>query len=69
MHALKFRINWEIKTPYAGAAGMLLHRMKTSGLGSEIISFAVKVCFNRLSLSYSRCESRYETTLTISVVF
>ena len=68
--SLEYRINWEIYTPYAGAAGILLHingkftmrKLKSSLLSSNFV-------LNRPSLSISRCRSRYETDLSVTVVF
>ena len=42
---------------------MLLHRNGKI----EIISFVVKVCFYQPPLSISRCMSRYETDVAVSV--
>jgi hypothetical protein len=42
---LEYCINCEIYTPYAGAAGMLLHKkLKVRDGKIEIISFIVKFC-------------------------
>ena len=68
MQALEYRINREIYTPYAGAAGMLLLRNGKFTIGklkSSLLSYSF--VFNGPSLSISRCKSRYEADLTVSV--
>ena len=61
--ALKYRINWEIYTPYTGAVRILLHWNGKI----EIISVVVEVCFYQPPLSISRCMSRYEADIAVSV--
>ena len=46
MQAREYRINWEIYTPYAGAARMLLLEMEVHNQKAEIISFIVKFLFS-----------------------
>jgi hypothetical protein len=67
--ALEYRINWEIYTPYAGAAGLLLHingKFTMEKLKSSLLSYSF--ILNHPSLSISRCRSRYEADLSVSVV-
>jgi len=67
--ALECWINWEIYTPYSGAAEMFLHingkfiieKFKWSPLSYSFV-------LSWLSLSISRCRSRYEADLAVSVV-
>jgi hypothetical protein len=69
LKTMEYRINWEIYTPYAGAAGMLLHmngKFTMGKLKSSLLSLSF--VFNRPSLSISRCRSRYEADLSVSVV-
>ena len=57
----EYRINWEIYTPYAGAAGMLLLRNGKFTIGklkSSLLSLSF--VFYLPSLSISRCNSRYD---------
>jgi len=44
------------------------HKWKVHNGKIEIISFVVKLVLNRLSLLISRCRSRYEADLSVSVV-
>jgi hypothetical protein len=45
--ALKYRINWEIYTPYAGAAGMLLHINGKLTMGKLKSSLLSKILNNK----------------------
>ena len=56
-------------TPYAGAAGMLLHingKFTMGKLKSSLLSYSFAL--NRPSLSISWCRSRYEADVSVSVV-
>ena len=46
MQAREYRINWEIYTPYAGAAGMLLLRNGKFTIGKLNHLFCRKVLFS-----------------------
>ena len=46
MQAREYRINWEIYTPYAGDAGMLLLRNGKFTIGKLKSSFCRKVFFS-----------------------
>jgi hypothetical protein len=68
--ALGYRINWEMHTQYAGAAGIVLQingkltrKLKSSGF------FSSSCVFNQPSLLTSRCRSNYKAYLAVSVVF
>jgi hypothetical protein len=54
---------------YAGAAGLLLHingKFTMEKLKSSLLSYSF--ILNHPSLSISRCRSRYEADLSVSVV-
>ena len=58
-----------MQTPYAGAAGMLLQRKGKLTIGklkSSRLSYSL-VC-NLPLMSISRCRSKYEADLVVSVV-
>jgi hypothetical protein len=62
--ALEYRINWETYTPYAGAAGMLIHINGKVTMGNLRESLLSKIFVpNRSSLSVLKCKSRYEAEI------
>ena len=62
-------ISCEIYTPYAGAAGILLHINGKFTMGKlKVYILSYDFVLNRPSLSMSRCRSRYEADISVSVV-
>ena len=68
MQSREYRINWEMYTPYAGAAGMLLHKngkFTIGKLNSSLLSNSF--LFNRISLSIFICKPIHKTDFNVSV--